>query len=335
MNIDYRTELEAYRWDRATWADSYLLACSPPEIRGQHTDSHPSFYVYFEDTATARAGYWGDRGTGERGSFTELIARLNGIGYDEAAAYLRLKYGDEADEAEERPLRVPRLELPEMYRPLDSSLLDAYKYRSPYLGRRSIPEAVQRLYGIGYDAGSRAVTIPLYNSDGTLANVKYRRTDTKLFWYAQGGRPIRELLFGLDVIYRKQCRIVAIVEAEIDAMTLAAAGFPAIATLGSAFNEYKADLIKRSPIEELVVVRDNDAAGRKWQRAVIGAMLGAVKVSVAAVPSRYKDVNETATEGSVDQVAEMVNRRRALSTINISLEAYRRGLSTVYGVVSN
>ncbi len=104
-------------------------------------------------------------------------------------------------------------------------------------------------------------------------------------------------------------------------MTVMTAGFPAVATMGSAFNRYKADLIRRSPVEELIVIRDNDAAGRKWQRAIIEELRGDVKVSVATVNSRYKDVNKAATESSVDQVARYVIRRHTLREIKIMLGA--------------
>ncbi|WP_028559820.1 toprim domain-containing protein [Paenibacillus pinihumi] len=317
MNVDVRAELEAYEWHRATWTASYLLACSP-----FRRDDDPSFYIYYEDTATARAGYWGDRGTGETGALTELIARLNGIGYDEAGEYLRLKYGEDESGSDLPALRIPKLSTEAtVFKPLDISILDPFKFRSPYLGGRKISEAVQRLCRIGYDKSRKAVTIPIFSGDGTLANVKYRRVDTKLFWYERGGRPIRELLFGLDVIYRRECKRAVIVEAEIDAMTVMTAGFPAVATMGSAFNRYKADLIRRSPVEELIVIRDNDAAGRKWQRAIIEELRGDVKVSVATVNSRYKDVNKAATESSVDQVARYVIRRHTLREIKIMLGA--------------
>jgi hypothetical protein len=62
VDVDIREELEQYEWDRPTWHADRLTAASP--FRDDRT---PSFYVYYEDTATAKAGYFGDSGTGERG----------------------------------------------------------------------------------------------------------------------------------------------------------------------------------------------------------------------------------------------------------------------------
>lgn len=282
-----------------------------------------------------------------RGGIVKLLAFLRNETMAETVDYLRAKFGETgaADEAE--PTLLPlNLTLPEPYRPLDARILEPYRYRSPYLASRGISEGVQRLMRIGYDRDRRAVVIPWFNGDGTLGNVKFRRVDTKTFWYIVlcpvcsgdnvfrdrtddhyvcrrcahrtrtpiNGRPIREMVYGIDVVYRKRLTRAAIVEAEIDAMTLMSAGIPAIATGGSAFNGLKRDLIVKSPLEEVVVIRDNDAAGRKWQRQVIAELGPYIRVKVAAVPSRYKDVNECGGK-SLENVRAIVERGRAVNAV--------------------
>lgn len=265
-------------------------------------------------------GCWHDSGASDpewqSGGPVKLLAFLRQETYSETHEYLRALYGEEADPYDEAiTLAMPRLLIKETYRPLVDSFLNPYKFRHPYLGGRGISEDVQRLCNVGYDKRSRAITIPLFNPDGTLGNVKYRKVGEKTFWYAAGGRPIREMLFGINVIYGRQIKRAAIVEAEIDAMTLMSAGVPAVATLGAHFSKEKADQIRRSPIEELVIVRDNDAAGRRWQRQIIDELRKDLALSIVTVNRRYKDVNEA----GIYNMKTYFTRQRRIKNIKILL----------------
>ncbi|QOT13684.1 toprim domain-containing protein (plasmid) [Paenibacillus sp. JNUCC32] len=296
--IDVRAELELFEWERATWTHDRLIAVSPFRY-----DRTPSFYVYTADTADAKSGYWGDPGARDpewqRGGIVKLLAFLRNETPAETLEYLRDKYGEDTSANSDglpqlKPLRLTQ-ETARRYRPLDSAILDHYKWRHPYLGERSISEPVQRLMRIGFDRERNAVVIPWFNPDGSLGAIKYRRVDTKVFWYERGGRPIRDMLYGIDVVYARRLRKVALVEAEVDAMTLMSAGIPAIATGGAtSWNAGKRDMIARSPIEEVVILRDVDAAGRQWRNRIVADLRGSVGVSIAIVPSYVKDANELA-----------------------------------------
>ncbi|WP_337102391.1 toprim domain-containing protein [Paenibacillus sp. YIM B09110] len=285
--IDIRAELEPFPWINATWTETRLIAASPFRY-----DRHPSFYVILDELDEGY-GCWGDSGTGERGGFTQLLAFLRDETYEEAADYLRARYGELPNDTDEIVLNMPRLNVdkPRVTR-IDSAILDTYTYRHPYLGQRGISEAVQRLFNIGYDRTRQAVTIPWYNADGSLGNVKYRRVDSKTFWYERGARPIREMLYGIHIAYQRKIRKAALVEAEVDAHSLCTAGIFAIATGGSAFNRTKAELLLRSPIEEVTLYRDNDAAGRAWRNRIVAELGGEMDVKLALVRRPYKDVNE-------------------------------------------
>lgn len=312
LDVDIRAELEAFPWHNATWTDTRLLAASPFRY-----DRHPSFYVILDGDA---AGSWGDSGANDpewqRGGIVKLLAFLRDETNEEAADYLRVKYGQAPENADEITLSLPvlRVDKPRKLR-IDSAILDAYRFRHPYLATRGISEVIQRLMQIGYDRVRQAVTLPWFNADGSLGNVKYRRVDSKTFWYAKGGRPIREMLYGIDIVYKRKLKRVAIVEAEVDALTLMTAGIPAIATGGSAFTEAKRDLILRSPIDTLVLYRDNDAAGRAWRNRIIAEMSGKVDVEVALVPRGYKDVNEWAI--GVGAIRQVRTRKCRTMTVNI------------------
>ncbi|ARW46031.1 hypothetical protein S100141_04811 [Bacillus licheniformis] len=49
VDVDIRYELEQFEWTRPTWTDERLLAASPFRY-----DRTPSFYVYLDDTTSAR-----------------------------------------------------------------------------------------------------------------------------------------------------------------------------------------------------------------------------------------------------------------------------------------
>ena len=217
---------------------------------------------------------------------------------EEAEEYLEIKYGDQAKTSGDITLTVPKL-LHTRAKPrrINSAILDEYRFRSDYLGNRGISEAAQRLAQIGYDKHRRAVTIPWFNPDGTLGNVKYRKVDAKIFWYAKEARPIREMLYGIHIAYQRRLTKAAIVEAEVDALTLMSNGIFAVATGGTAITDEKIALLKRSPIEELTILRDNDDAGRLWQRRIVSELRGHMRINIGRVPHTYKDVNAAAVAG--------------------------------------
>ncbi|WP_010494991.1 toprim domain-containing protein [Paenibacillus elgii] len=292
--VDVRAELERYQWGtQYRWTAGKL---SGPSIL--RYDAHPSWFVN-TDPDSPYYGCWTDSGAVDdewrSGGFVKLLAFLRNEAYEESADYLIAMYGDGGDSPDE----VPTLKLPvlvtEHKRPglIAESVLEPYRYRHPYLEKRGISEAVQRLYDVGYDRTRRAVTIPWRLPDGRLAALKYRSTYSRVFWYERNGRPIREIVYGIDVIYKRRLKRAAIVEGEIDALSLGTAGVPAIATGGANnWTAIKRDMIVRSPLEEIVIVRDNDAAGRAWTRRVFAELSPYMAVRIALVPRRYKDVND-------------------------------------------
>lgn len=309
MRIDVKAELSVFTWNRVTWTEDKLLAASPFRY-----DTHPSFYVWLRDNPTtrARAGDWVDSGASDpeyaRGGIVKLLAFLRNETEEETRDYLRWKYGysgeisgnvDDLTLDLSITLRAP----PEPYKPLDARLLDEYRTPHPYLSSRGISEEVQRMFGTGYSARHRAVTIPWHNVDGTLANVKFRRVTEKTFWYVKGGRAIREMIYGLHIVYERRLKRVVLVESEIDAMYLWAAGVPAVAVGGSAFSDEKAELLRKSPVEELRIATDNDEAGAKLKAQVFEKMAGYCELYDVAIPSEYKDMNDVK---SVEEVRRIV-----------------------------
>lgn len=292
MNVDVRTELEQFSWTRVRWSHDKLIAASPFRY-----DRNPSFMVRLEPDGDYPAGSWCDSGATDpewtSGGIVKLLAFLRNETYEETRDYLLAKYSPEWDGESTLSLSVCLAEPVERNRhPLDRAILQPYRFRHPYLARRGIAEEVQRKMRIGYCKRSNAVTIPWFLPDGRLANVKYRRTDSKVFWYYSGGWPLRSLLYGIERVYKNRTRQAVLVEGEIDAMYCMAAGWPAIAIGGSAFTDEKAELIARSPLESVIIATDNDEVGGKIRDEVLRKLCGAIDLEIAEIPVEHKDVND-------------------------------------------
>ncbi|NLS42492.1 DNA primase [Bacillus subtilis] len=304
VDVDIRYELEQFEWTRPTWTEDRLLAASPFRY-----DRTPSFYVYLEETASAKAGYWGDSGAYDaefaRGGFVKLLAFLRAETEDETVDYLLETYAPTAKDGR-LTLRLPKLKAVVKPEPLPESLLvDVQAGPNDYLTGRGILAEVQREAGVG--VVGNAVAIPWRLPNGRLANVKYRSTRGKAFWYVKGGWPIRDLVYGMDLVYAKRLNSAVICEAEIDAMAWRSVGVPAIGTGGSAFNLKKADIITQSPIEYLTVVTDNDKAGDKLREAIERYLNGKVRLAHGYI-TEVKDANELLVKRGAEALRNVYDR---------------------------
>ncbi|MBS4195380.1 toprim domain-containing protein [Lederbergia citri] len=286
VDIDIEGELREYDWTRPRWTSDKLLAASPFRY-----DSHPSFFVNLEGEY---AGTWGDSGYYDEdwasGNFVKLLAFLRQETYEEAEEYLLSTYGYPVGET--LKLRLPTIRLPEPFEPLPESIVTtAY---SRYLASRGISEETQAMYGIGYGRQKGFTALPWRLPDGQLANVMYRATRGKVFFYEKGGMPRRKLLYGIDVVHRVSARTVALAEAPIDALSWTEASngeIIGIAAGGVTLSDEQADLIKRSSIEELILAGDNDKAGEKFNVEVFRKLNGHARLKQANY-GVYKDMNE-------------------------------------------
>ncbi|NTU28358.1 DNA primase [Bacillus tequilensis] len=311
VDVDIRYELEQFEWVRPTWTDDRLLAASPFRY-----DRMPSFYVYLEDTASAKAGYWGDSGAYDaefaRGGFVKLLSFLRAETEGETVDYLLETYAPTAKDGR-LTLRLPKLKAVAKPEPLPESLLaDVQAGPNDYLTGRGISAEVQREAGVGLVGN--AVAIPWRLPNGRLANVKYRSTRGKAFWYVKGGWPIRELVYGMDLVYAQRLRHAVICEAEIDAMAWRSVGIPAIGAGGSAFNLKKADIITQSPIEYLTVVTDNDKAGDKLREAIERYLNGKVRLAHGYI-TEVKDANELLVKRGAEALRDVYDRAEGVRTV--------------------
>lgn len=310
--IDVEGELREFEWTRPKWSSDKLIAASPFRY-----DKTPSFMVRLEPYGKYPAGVWTDSGAYDdewrSGNFVKLMAFLRNETYEETEEYLRIKYG--VSENGDIKLIAPRLKIKRNRQALNKAIEPVV---TDYLSRRGISADVQRMFGVSYDANVSAVMLPWKLGDGRLANVKYRKTRGKAFWYERDGWPIRELIYGMDVIYAQNVRQAAIVEAEIDAQSFWTAGIPAIATGGASFNGYKRDIILRSPIEELIIATDNDKPGERLRAEIERELSGRLTVKHARI-SGVKDANEALTKYGAEILRNLPQSSTNVCNLRISI----------------
>jgi DNA primase len=312
MDIDYRAELEKYSWIKPRWSSDKLIAASPFRY-----DKTPSFFVNFTGEY---AGCFGDSGAYDAewasGNFTKLLSFLRNETYEETEEYLLGEYGlqDESEDSSVKLIPI-NLRIQRARQSLSADILANYIEDYTYLMKRGISERVQRQMGVLYNAEQKAAVIPWHLPSSGLANIKYRKTYGKTFWYEKGGRPIRELVYGIE----RAGPTTVICEAEIDAMSWMEAGYSAVAVGGASFNGWKRDVLLRSPIEELVIATDNDKAGGKLRREIEVAMKGHVRVRHAYVRADCKDANEALVKYGGDTLMESVEKSEGVSFMYVNL----------------
>lgn len=288
LDVNLSELLRGFEWDGARWSDGKLIACSP--FRNEH---RPSFFVNLDGEY---AGTWGDSGASdaefEKGNLVTLLAYLRGVTYEEAEEFLLDEYAPSFHwEKEKEPLSIPIKEKGEQYP--DAKQYRKYLYRSLYLEKeRGISEEVQRACYIGYDRENEFITIPWFDVNGRLGNVKLRSTQSKIFKYWRGALPVSSMVYNLNLAYKHGYTEAVLCEGEIDAMTWMCHGKLGIATGGANISLNQIELIIKSPLETIHVAGDNDEAGKKFLKKVIEGLIPHKKVSIMKIPHKCKDSNE-------------------------------------------
>lgn len=290
VDVDIVAELSAFEFTQPKWSEDKLIAASPFRY-----DSTPSFFVNLEN------GFWADSGAYdveyEKGNFVKLLAFLRDESYEETAEYLTDIYAfEDFTTIELTPitlsLGVESVSLP--------NFNVTENVNSGYLSQRNISSDTQSVYGTGYNTDiPKHTALPWRDSDGTIANVKYRSTKGKSFIYATGGRKLRELVFGLDVANRERNAVVAVCEAEIDALswhTASNGSIVGVAVGGVTFTKAQADALLRCGVDTVILAGDNDKAGRKFNEGIRRTLGGYVKI-LGSDYGTCKDANEALGAG--------------------------------------
>lgn len=257
--VDFQLELEPYldQFESYSLRDNKLQSCSP-----FRPDRHPSFAVNLDN------GTWIDSGATDeyhKGHFITLLAFLRQEPTEDTCEYLLEVYSPLKKEVADLQLDLSGFSVnpaPESNKVFTPEELKQYAYRSPYLKNRNITEEVQRLFRVGYFPKRKAVAMCWCNTAGEVVNIKFRKTESKHFWYA-GGQRIKRHLYGYNVFLQNPADTLCITESEIDCMRLWSEGYQAVA-LGTAHaSELQIKLLLKANVQNIIIATDNDAAGEK------------------------------------------------------------------------
>lgn len=313
VNVDIQAELEAFEWTRPRWTSEKLIAASPFRY-----DRTPSFFVNLNGEY---AGCWGDSGAYDdewsSGGFVKLLSFLRNETYEESEQYLLEKSVFSLD-SDKFILIPPKLNIGTTTTNLQRGITES---TSPYLEKRGITESVQTQARTGKSKHYGFVAIPWHTPDGQLANIKYRSTRGKMFFYERNARPIRELVYGAD-LYVKASADLVVCEAEIDALSWRTAGYNAVAVGGVAFTKQQADILRRLPFTRLIVAGDNDKAGARFNSQVIKAMKGRDLAVVEWRGSRFKDANEVLVNEGIGGLVEAFEQAIELPFISVRIGVF-------------
>lgn len=140
--------------------------------------------------------------------------------------------------------------------------------------QRGLPQSTVDLFRLGYDPFTDRMTIPLRNMHGAVLGVSFRRLDGGTPKYLNPkGYPIGRHLYGAWLV-PEGTRTVAVVEGQIDAIRCWSYGIPAVAAMGARLTPDQIKVLQMLGVHKIVLMMDNDNAGKKGTVAIYDAMRG-------------------------------------------------------------
>jgi len=246
-----------------------------------------------------KIGIWSDFATGESGGDLIDLWRLHfGVTLYEAMKQCAAHVGIVMDGWESRPQRdYPRPERPRNARkPKEGGNVFVYLTEA----RKLAPETLET-FQIG-EQDDQWILFP-YKRDGQLINTKYLHLERdekgkKRCRQETGAEPS---LFGWHALEAQfpATRYVALVEGEVDAMSLHQCGIPALSVPNGGGGGKKQDWIESdydylNRFDTIFLCLDNDDAGKEAEREIM-QRLGSERCKVVTLP--YKDANECLVKG--------------------------------------
>ena len=238
-----------------------------------------------------KAGVWSDFATGEGGDLLDLWRAVKGCELGEALDQARSWLGVERPKAYRQEAQRQVYTRP----PKPSCKAPANKVKDYLTQDRNIPYDVLSLYKIG-EYGDEII-FPFLLPNGELAMAKARKAE-------DGARPkptaanCEPVLFGWQAI-APDARTVIITEGEIDALSWAAYGYPAMSVpygggKGAKQNWIENDFDRLDRFERIYISTDMDGPGEEAALEIVNR-LGRHRCYRVILP--FKDANECLVNG--------------------------------------
>lgn len=243
-------------------------------------------------------GNWRDwNGQEQKGDALDLWAAVKGVSLPTAIAEAKAWLGI----VDEPPTKV-------WTRPEDDkpALSPDGKAMHWFATERKLQPAIVNRYRVQADSQRRAIVFPSYSPDGILINRSFRAFDLdkdgkKKVWQDKDAAPA---LWGWQALAPEnyQSRTILICEGQIDAMTWAQWGTPALSIpngSGQTWLDYEWDNLE--PFKTIFLSFDNDGKTATALSTAI-ARLGKHRVRVVKFP--FKDANEALQKGATEDDAK-------------------------------
>ena len=158
----------------------------------------------------------------------------------------------------------------------------------PYLRSRGLTPQTIHTFGLGLYTGkgllSGRIVIPIHNAAGELIAYAGRAIDGQepRYRFPAGFRKSL-VLFNLHRAVATNANTVIIVEGFFDTFAVHQAGYPTVvALMGSTLSRHQADLLKQH-FQRILVMLDDDAAGRQGAAAVADALTPDMTVAMLSI----------------------------------------------------
>lgn len=287
LAVDVLEELAPYELNRAEIKGEKLIACSP-----FRNERRPSFAVHLIEGTYIDSGgtdYW------RKGNFQKLLSFLSGLDVLEIEDYLIQKYSPFHMEIEKMELNLNLIEEKPSYASLTEDSVSPYKNTNHYLlNERGLKEEVLKRFNVGYEPATNSSVFVWRDKNGKVVNFKFRKNDTKKFFYLQGGEPIKNHIYNFHEVVKNKIKKIYITESEIDALYINGLGeeYMAVALGGANLSKKQEELLKSSSVREIVLCFDNDEAGERIKKYTIEKLMGIKELFSIYLPENIKDVNE-------------------------------------------
>ena len=211
-------------------------------------------------------GYWRCYACHEHGPLHTLAVALHGITGHQFLEALPEKFNT-FEGVEIPPSYEKARAAMTQYETLPEDTITPFRTHCPFylVSRGFEPKALQR-YNIGYDNESNRIVLPMRDLKGVLVGLTYRQDgDEGRSWgpkYLHDRFSKAKHLYGLHLWKGKPIDRLYLTEGQLDTVRLYQLGAAAAAIMGSSVSLAQAEHLTKCPAKQIVLMFDNDDAGR-------------------------------------------------------------------------
>ena len=143
--------------------------------------------------------------------------------------------------------------------------------------------------------------LPVYDLHNKLVGtINRRRNQLPKYLYSKGFKKSHALFGGNRV--PTDSKFVCVVEGSLDAIWLTQHGYPAVALLGISMSKIQEELLLMLPVNEVILIFDNDEAGKKGKDNAMKKLSNKIFTTFVELPSGVKDIQEVKGKIDIDKL---------------------------------